>query len=331
MPKVSVIIPVFKVEQYLKECVESIRKQTLNDIEIILVDDESPDGCPLICDYYAKEDPRIKVIHKKNGGLGFARNSGLDIATGEYVAFLDSDDYELRDTYETIYNLASSTNSDVVYYRFIDENNQSVDKKQEVFENERIRGLMLDMVANPPESKNERNVQVSSCLGLYKRELLQIYNIRFHSERELISEDLIFNLDVLFKANKVLLTNHQFYFYRVTPNSLTHALRRDRHSRNKQFYNYISQKMAEMGFGERGQQRCSRQFIGYTRSTIFIICRSNMSFSEKREWTLEICNDDIWNNICQSFPYNRLPLKYRIFFICMCKRQFTPMLLMSKI
>ena len=84
-PKVSVIIPVYKVEQYLNQCIESIRKQTLTDIEIILIDDESPDRCPAICEELAKRDSRIKVIHKKNGGLGLARNSGLDIARGEYI------------------------------------------------------------------------------------------------------------------------------------------------------------------------------------------------------------------------------------------------------
>ena len=82
-PKVSVIVPVYKTEKYLRRCIDSLRKQTLKEIEIILVDDGSPDGCPKLCDEYAKEDGRIRVIHKKNGGLGFARNSGLEAALGE--------------------------------------------------------------------------------------------------------------------------------------------------------------------------------------------------------------------------------------------------------
>ena len=90
-PKVSVIIPIYNTGKYLPECVESVRNQTLRDIEIILVDDESPDNAPQICDEYATIDERIKVVHKKNGGLGFARNSGLDVAIGEYVSFIDSE------------------------------------------------------------------------------------------------------------------------------------------------------------------------------------------------------------------------------------------------
>ena len=95
-PKVSIIVPVYNVEKYLDRCMESLLNQTLKDIEIILVDDGSPDNCPQICDEYAKKDSRVKVVHKVNAGLGYARNSGLDVASGEYVAFVDSDDYVLN-------------------------------------------------------------------------------------------------------------------------------------------------------------------------------------------------------------------------------------------
>ena len=91
-PLISIIIPVYKVEQYLKECIDSIINQTYMNLEIVIVDDGSPDNCPLICDQYAALDKRIKVIHKKNGGLSDARNAGLNIITGDYVTFVDSDD-----------------------------------------------------------------------------------------------------------------------------------------------------------------------------------------------------------------------------------------------
>lgn len=113
-PKVSVIVPIYNVEKYLDECIVSLLNQTLEDIEIILVDDESPDNCPKMCDEYANKDKRVKVIHKKNGGLGFARNSGLDVATGEYVAFIDSDDFIDLDMIEHLYNVATEYNADEV-------------------------------------------------------------------------------------------------------------------------------------------------------------------------------------------------------------------------
>lgn len=92
-PKVSIVVPIYNVEKYLHRCVNSLIRQTLKDIEIILVDDGSPDNCPKICDEYKNKDIRVKVIHKKNAGLGLARNSGLDEAKGEYVVFVDSDDF----------------------------------------------------------------------------------------------------------------------------------------------------------------------------------------------------------------------------------------------
>jgi len=103
-PKISIIVPVYKVEQYIHKCIDSILNQTLNDFELILVNDGSPDQCGQICDEYAKCDSRIKVIHKENGGQASARNMGLDIATGEYIGFVDSDDWIEPDMYEILYN-----------------------------------------------------------------------------------------------------------------------------------------------------------------------------------------------------------------------------------
>ena len=97
MAKVSIVVPIYNVEKYLEQCVDSIINQTLKEIEIILVDDGSPDNCPQMCDEYAKKDSRIKVVHKKNGGLSSARNAGIEVATGDYIGFVDSDDYIVND------------------------------------------------------------------------------------------------------------------------------------------------------------------------------------------------------------------------------------------
>lgn len=101
---ISVIVPIYKVQDYLKECIESIINQTYSDLEVILVDDGSPDRCPQMCDEWAKRDSRIRVVHKKNGGLSSARNAGLDVAKGEYISFVDSDDFICKDALENLYN-----------------------------------------------------------------------------------------------------------------------------------------------------------------------------------------------------------------------------------
>ena len=112
-PLISIIVPIYKVEQYLGRCVESIVNQTYKNLEIILVDDGSPDNCPAMCDNWACKDARIKVVHKQNGGLSDARNAGMDIAKGEYIAFVDSDDYVRSDMYELLYNNMQENESDI--------------------------------------------------------------------------------------------------------------------------------------------------------------------------------------------------------------------------
>ena len=114
MPLVSVIVPVYKVEYVVKNCIESILNQTFTDFELILVDDGSPDNCPKMCDDYAKKDSRIKVVHKENGGLSDARNAGMKVATGEYVSFIDSDDYISLDFYEILLQTMIDNDSDIV-------------------------------------------------------------------------------------------------------------------------------------------------------------------------------------------------------------------------
>lgn len=114
MPTISIIVPVYKVEKYLERCVESLRNQTVRDIEIILVDDGSPDACPRMCDAYAARDSRIRVVHKKNGGLSSARNAGLKIAAGRYVGFVDSDDDVEPDMYEKMLAVTESEQVDFV-------------------------------------------------------------------------------------------------------------------------------------------------------------------------------------------------------------------------
>jgi glycosyltransferase involved in cell wall biosynthesis len=122
-PKISIIVPVYKVEPYLHKCVDSILAQTFTDFELILVDDGSPDRCGEICEEYAKKDSRIRVIHKVNGGLSDARNAGLDIAKGDYVGFVDSDDWIEPDMYQLLYDMCTANNCEIanctstIYYK----------------------------------------------------------------------------------------------------------------------------------------------------------------------------------------------------------------------
>ncbi len=118
MEKISVIVPVYKVEKYLKKCVDSLLSQTYSPLEVILVDDGSPDACPALCDAYAAKDDRVRVVHKENGGLSDARNAGLEIATGDYIAFVDSDDAVLPDMFERLYTALKEQDADMSICNF---------------------------------------------------------------------------------------------------------------------------------------------------------------------------------------------------------------------
>ncbi|WP_300281264.1 glycosyltransferase family 2 protein [uncultured Subdoligranulum sp.] len=125
MPAISVIIPVYKVEPYLDACVASVTAQTFSDLEILLVDDGSPDGCPALCDAWAQKDPRVRVIHRENGGLSAARNTGIDAATGQFLAFVDSDDLLEPDTLRRAYEAQRQHDADLVIFNlvYVDEHN----------------------------------------------------------------------------------------------------------------------------------------------------------------------------------------------------------------
>lgn len=335
---ISVIIPVYNVEKYIDECIQSITNQTLKNIEIILVDDESQDNCPRICDNYALQDTRIKVIHKKNEGLGFARNSGLEIAKGEYIAFIDSDDFIDLNTYELLYQKAIKENLDSIYFAYknlspdgnISNNNQTL-SFQQLTTPLSIKDFILDMIGSKPAEKKDRKFQMSSCCAIYKKSIIDKYNIRFHSERELISEDLIFNIDFLHHSTRIALTPHTFYYYRTNPLSLTRTVRFDRVTKNIDLYLYLKEKIKAINLGKDAQYRNIRLLIGYTRSSILHVCKANISTKDKRIWLKEICNMNIWKEIANIYPYQKLPLKYRIFFYCTVKKYINILLFISKL
>ena len=327
MPKLSIIIPIYNVEKYLDNCVQSAMNQTLQDIEIILADDESPDSCPQMCEEYAKTDARIKVVHRKNGGLGFARNSGIDVATGEYITFLDSDDFVDLHTYEHLCNIATEHNLDALYYKFKRFTNETdVTPSQPIYEiieyrNEGIKELMLDIIASEPSAKVDHKIACSSCTAMYKTSIIKENNVRFHSERELISEDLIFNLDYLKHAQKVAFNNGEYYHYRVNLTSLTSAIRSDRIEKIYLLYNYVNENLSYWGLSiPKGEERNKRLLLGGCRNAIYKYTTSNISNQEKSQWLHIQTKRQFWTEIKYSYNWKALPTYPKISFI-LCYKQ----------
>ena len=325
-PKVSIIVPVYNVEKYLPCCMDSLLHQTLTNIEILLVDDGSPDNCPAICDEYAIRDHRVKVIHKKNKGLGYARNSGIEIATGEYIAFVDSDDYVELNTYEKLYHLAINTNADVVYFvfrRFNEHGNtwmETTNRAEKRYHTkEDIRGLMLNMIAIEPKAVSELIIKCSSCCALYRHDVIKRHEIRFKSERDLMSEDLLFNLDFLLQSSLVITIPDVFYNYRVNMSSLSRTVRSDKIIRLHFFYVYLIEILRTNNFGNEGYLRATKWFLGLSKSSIRHYVQSSLTKIEKIQWLKEVVNYPFWREIASSYPYKNLPWKQALHFYLLHK------------
>lgn len=211
--KVSFIIPVYKVEQYLTQCVESISSQTYRDIEIILVDDGSPDGCPFLCDSLAKDDDRIRVIHKENGGLSDARNAGLKAATSDYVVFVDGDDFWMDSSnLEHLMSVVKEkTECDFVgfnceyYYPESNTFSKWVRYKEILSESIDNNTALVELVKSG-------TFPMSACLKIIKRDFL-VNNELFFVKGQ-IAEDIPWFINILDKCTHCCFINHYVYAYR---------------------------------------------------------------------------------------------------------------------
>lgn len=217
MPQISVIVPVYKVEQYLDRCVESILAQTFTDFELILVDDGSPDNCPAKCDTWKKRDSRIKVIHKKNGGLSDARNAGLNIATGEYISFVDSDDYIHPKMYELMRDIMTKTQSKLVSCRIQEvEANVQIDFPMYAFPTE-IATVDSKTALELFYEKYSDLIWMSACVKLYHRSIFE--ELRFR--QGIIFEDLDLFPYIVAKADQITVIDNVLYYNVKNPNSIT--------------------------------------------------------------------------------------------------------------
>ena len=212
-PLISVIVPVFNIEDYIECCLNSLQEQTMKDIEIIVIDDGSTDSSGKICDKFAEEDPRFKIIHKDNEGLSAARNDGLDISKGKYIMFVDGDDWVEPKFCETPYNVAEETDSEIVIFGWANHNNDD-QKTLRWFSNIQFRGFTekRDLFA-----KRYDSISVVVWNKMYNRELFD--DIRFpigrFSEDNAVTHKLIHNAYSIFLLNEVLYHNQGF-----RPNSI---------------------------------------------------------------------------------------------------------------
>lgn len=328
-PLVSVIVPVYNTEEYLRECVDSIIHQTYKNLEIILVDDGATDNCPRICDEYALTDQRVCVIHKKNGGLSSAREAGISKSHGKYLMIVDSDDWIELNTIEKCVKVAETDNSDCVLFSYVKEyGNRSIPNylfedsfgygEQEAEEkiHRRIIGFRKEELQYP-----ERIDNLSTLWGkLYKKEIA--LKGKIVSEREVgTSEDTIFNTYALGHCRCVSYIHQCFYHYRRSNlQAATMRYKTNLYEKWKRLYQifdeYISNSEKADIYREVILNRIACGMIGLGLNE----ANAKHSIFVKRKNLKIILEDSLYKEAFQQLDYSYCPMKWKIFFV-LCKRK----------
>lgn len=309
----SVVMPIYGVEKYLRQGIDSVLAQTFRDFEIILVDDRSPDGCPQICDEYAEIEPRVRVIHKEeNQGLGEARNTGFAAAEGDYVFFMDSDDYVEPDLFENVFEVIKG-GADIVVYglRTVYENKDGVEYKREdlcptaaVYEDRKAVGnCFIDLSRN--------RVFPFAWNKIYRREFLAAAAIPF--ERTKLIEDFLFNIAVFQKAEKIAVLDKVFYNYRKPAHqTLASAYSPEFFSLAKRKFSLEREYIENMGVGgEDNRQFVMENHLKHIVSTVIRngSVRASLKTREQKAKIKEILADEDTKLVLAEFKPRGIQLK----------------------
>lgn len=330
--KFSVIVPVYGVEKYLDECVQSILSQTYSDFELILVDDKSPDNCPVMCDAYAKKDSRVRVIHKeKNEGPGFARNTGMEAAKGEYIVFVDSDDTIAPNTLEA-YSKAIEDGADVIAcgLTLCKENKRG----------KTVRRTELKPQASytdTPQGKADMFAMLTECRVFqyvwnkaYKRKFLLSAAIKF--EKTKLSEDFLFNIEIFTQAKSICSLDSVYYNYRKsTHETLTSRYRPEFFDLTKRKYQLEKEFLQVFDLDKRYNDLI---YKGYIKHFISAIIRNssksaNLKRRRQKELIRMMMDDSVTIEVVKAFvPKDRI---YKFIRNMIVKKKVTCMLQLCRL
>ena len=324
--KVSVIIPVFNTQDFLKECIDSVVNQTLVDIEVICINDGSSDNSLEILEEYGKNDSRIKVIDQNHVGVGVARNVALDIAQGEYILFLDSDDYLDLDSLDYLYTTSEDKNLDILMFKITNFNKTGKESTSPYFEMDFLSEIVGDDVFSWKDIKDCLfDVSVSITSKLFRKEMIS--DIRF--PEGLIFEDNLFSIKTLLKAQRIYFADKHLYHRRIRSNSITNSYH-DKFTDCMDIYDLIIDYIQEIGeYDEFHVQIFDRQcFDFYHRfrqledkyKNGFYIKLKDYFLNHKnileRYGTLDSCSGrslEIYNSAISSDNYKEFELSVEVF------------------
>lgn len=317
---ITIILPIYNVEKYLDRSIESVLSQTYKELEVILVDDGSTDTCSQKCDQWKARDQRIKVIHKENGGLGEARNTGLENASGEYVCFFDSDDYVDPKMIEKAYECVKRNAADIVFWGV---NEVSASGKitgavpqteKELYVGAEVQEVILPgLLAAEPETGKRLYLRMSAWACMFSMEKIQLCDWRFMSERKYISEDVISLLYLYRYIDRVAIIPECLYFYCENENSLSHIYRKDRFEKIKYCYDACLDVCDRSGYGQDVKERLGFWYYACVVGMIKIL----MLCKDKKECITEIeqiSQDPHFDEVIKRLRFRKEPLGRKIIY-----------------
>lgn len=326
-PLVSIIVPVYNVEKYLSECIDSILSQTYENIEIILIDDGSTDKSAEICDKYALEDKRVRVIRKINGGVSAARNDGLQQANGQLIMFVDSDDWIDSETCGTAVSAMEESGADVVVWAYISENNGNQSPKiifgsDTIFEgtdvkeklHRRLFGLMDKELAHP-----ELADSLCPVWGkLYKKDLILNNNISFVDLSEIGTyEDGLFNIEVFAKVEKAVYLNKCLYHYRKeNTSSVTSGYRKDLFEKWQHLFDLMQEYIAENNLPSDYKAALNNRIALSLLGLGLNIVGSNYGMGKKITLLRDILSNDRYISAYRKLDFSFFTIHWRVFYGC---------------
>jgi len=307
-PLVSVIVPVYNVEQFLPRCLDSIVQQTYNNIEILLINDGSTDNSLSICEAYKAKDERIRVFSKKNEGLGYARNYGIEHAAGAYFTFVDSDDYLTLSAIEKMMSYVQQYRCDVVICNnFHKDVIQNQNLPERLYKGKEIVDiLIMHMLGN--KGKKEDSLSYTAWGKLYKASLFK--KVRFASERQYIWEDMHFSINLYSSCNSVYISSTPVYYYCYNADSLTHTYVQNKIDKVMTMYRYMLHKIDELNIGDSSILRLNTSFVGHIRTCIKleVLHRKDNGYRTMFNNIRSICSQSDVQQIIKKYPsseYNK--------------------------
>lgn len=329
-PKVSIIIPVFNVERFLRKSLHSIINQTFKKIEIIIINDGSTDDSLKICQEFERKDPRIKVIDQQNQGVSGARNEGLKIATGEYIGFIDPDDWIEPTMFEQMYNSIISNNADLTICDYFIEAGKDTELKslkidKNILQKHEIRDLIIEnMIGADHLFKQNEVIMGSVCRLLIKRSNLEKWEIKFKRDLALM-EDLIFCIEYLIQTEKISIVNKPLYHYVKNISSAVNSYRENKENELKNVFKILKDILESE---KLYSSFVNKMRIRYIR--IYLLSITNESnvgnpkkTNEKVKTIKRYCNNKIMRRYLNEIDTRNYSFKHKVLLFLINKKYAT--------